>query len=61
MSINKREVLQATTFGERIAEEERGELSSYFVETDQWQGSLPAKSISSMEQKDLGRALYIHY
>lgn len=37
MIINKREVLQATTFGERIAEEERDELSTYFVETDQWQ------------------------
>lgn len=37
MSMTKREVLQATTFGERIAEDERSELSAYFVETDQWQ------------------------
>ncbi len=37
MSITKREVLQATTFGKRIAEEEGDELSAYFIETDQWQ------------------------
>lgn len=36
MTPNKREVLQDTTFGARIAEEERSELSAYFVETDQW-------------------------
>lgn len=35
--MTKREVLQATTFGKRIAEEESAELASYFVETDQWQ------------------------
>jgi len=34
--MTKHEVLQATTFGERIAEDERSELNSYFVETDQW-------------------------
>jgi hypothetical protein len=34
---SKREVLRATAFGNPIAEEERKLLSSYFVETDQWQ------------------------
>ena len=33
---NKRDVLMATSFGKRVAEEEGEELSSYFVETDQW-------------------------
>lgn len=32
----KREVLQQVSFGSTIAEDERAELSSYFVETDQW-------------------------
>jgi hypothetical protein len=30
------EILQQTKFGSTIAEDERSELSSYFVETDQW-------------------------
>lgn len=34
--MTKHEVLQDITFGRRIAEEERSELDSYFVETDQW-------------------------
>lgn len=33
---SKREVLQTTTFGQRVAEAEEAELSSYFVETDEW-------------------------
>lgn len=33
---NKKFVLQAASFGERIAENEIDELSEYFVETDQW-------------------------
>lgn len=35
--MDKRQVLQNITFGERIAEDEVDELSSYFVETNQWQ------------------------
>jgi hypothetical protein len=35
--MEKREVLKSTTFGKTIAEEEGTGLSSYFVETDQWQ------------------------
>ncbi len=35
--MDKRQVLQGITFGERIAEDEVDELSSYFVETNQWQ------------------------
>lgn len=34
--MTKREVLQALTFGQRIAEEEIEQLSSYFVETELW-------------------------
>jgi len=34
--MNKRDVLAAVTFGERIAEDEADALISYFVETDQW-------------------------
>lgn len=36
-ALSKRSVLQVTTFGSRVAEEERNELSKYFVETDQWE------------------------
>ncbi len=32
----KRDVLRATSFGARVAEEEAGELARYFVETEQW-------------------------
>ena len=35
--MDKRQVLQDITFGERIAEDEVDDLSSYFVETNQWQ------------------------
>lgn len=34
--MSKIETLRATRFGERIAEEELGELERYFVATDQW-------------------------
>jgi hypothetical protein len=34
--MNKREVLAATTFGQRVAEQEADALISYFVETHQW-------------------------
>src|SRR5689334_22516363 len=34
--MTKHDVLVATTFGQRIAEDEADELSLYFVETDQW-------------------------
>jgi hypothetical protein len=34
--MNKLEVLAATTFGQRIAENEADTLNSYFVETEQW-------------------------
>lgn len=34
--MNKRDVLAATTFGKRIAEDEADALISYFVETEQW-------------------------
>ena len=34
--MNKRELLSSITFGQRVAEEESNELSSYFVETDHW-------------------------
>jgi len=34
--MNKRDVLAAITFGQRIAEDEADTLISYFVETDQW-------------------------
>jgi hypothetical protein len=36
--MTKQEVLSSTSFGKRVAEEEGNELSSYFVETDQWKG-----------------------
>jgi hypothetical protein len=35
-SDNKHEILQAVSFGQRIAEDEVDDLASYFVETDQW-------------------------
>lgn len=35
--MEKYEALQALSFGKRVAEDEGEELSSYFVETDQWQ------------------------
>ena len=35
--MSKQEILRATSFGHRIAEEETKELSTYFVQTDQWQ------------------------
>ena len=34
--MSKREILSQTRFGHRVAEEEQDQLSSYFVETDQW-------------------------
>ncbi|MEW9700699.1 hypothetical protein [Paenibacillus sp. SI8] len=34
--MSKREIINNLTFGERVAEDELSELSSYFVETDQW-------------------------
>ena len=34
--MTKREILQSITFGSTIAEDERHDLGSYFVETDQW-------------------------
>jgi hypothetical protein len=34
--LDKRSVLETLTFGARIAEDEKDELASYFVETDQW-------------------------
>jgi hypothetical protein len=36
--MDKRSVLTNTDFGKRIAEDERNELDSYFVQTEQWQG-----------------------
>jgi hypothetical protein len=36
MDEQKQTLLQAASFGRRIAEEERDDLSHYFVETDQW-------------------------
>src|SRR5207244_2703977 len=35
-TMTKREVLQATSFGKQVSEQEVEELSSYFVETEQW-------------------------
>jgi hypothetical protein len=35
--MNKREVVENASFGERVAEDEIDELASYFVETYQWQ------------------------
>jgi hypothetical protein len=34
--VDRRQVLQEASFGERIAEQEIDELAEYFVETDQW-------------------------
>lgn len=34
--MSKRDILAATTFGQRVAEDEADALISYFVETDQW-------------------------
>jgi hypothetical protein len=34
--VNKHDVLQSVSFGQRIAEDEVDDLASYFVETDQW-------------------------
>jgi hypothetical protein len=39
-AIDKPRVLRATNFGKRTAEEEAGELASYFVETEQWRRML---------------------
>jgi hypothetical protein len=36
--MDKRSVLTNTDFGKRIAEQERNELDSYFVQTEQWRG-----------------------
>jgi hypothetical protein len=35
--MDKKTLLQQTTFGARVAEEEGDKLAEYFVETDQWQ------------------------
>lgn len=35
-AMSKREILQSVTFGSIIAEDERHDLESYFVETEQW-------------------------
>ena len=35
-AVDKRTILQNISFGERIAEDESGELAGYFVETDKW-------------------------
>ncbi|MFH1595521.1 MAG: hypothetical protein ABIG94_04010, partial [Pseudomonadota bacterium] len=34
--MEKRQILQSSNFGERVAEDESSELEKYFVETDQW-------------------------
>src|SRR5689334_8495964 len=34
--MDKKTVLSTASFGSRVAEDESDELSSYFVETDQW-------------------------
>src|SRR5258708_5971230 len=34
--MTKREILKNTTFGAQVAEEEVAQLSTYFVETDEW-------------------------
>jgi hypothetical protein len=34
--MERRDILQAASFGQRIAEQEINELAEYFVETDQW-------------------------
>lgn len=36
-AVEKRQILQSTTFGKPTAEEEGTDLAAYFVETDQWQ------------------------
>jgi len=35
--MDKHSILRATTFGQRVAEEETDVLATYFVETDQWE------------------------
>jgi hypothetical protein len=37
VEMTKQDILRQTSFGHRIAEEETRELTSYFVQTDQWQ------------------------
>jgi ABC-type lipoprotein export system ATPase subunit len=34
--MNKKDLLNSITFGQRVAEEEGDFLATYFVETDQW-------------------------
>ena len=34
--MDKHSILSASSFGQRVAEEEIDQLSSYFVETDHW-------------------------
>jgi hypothetical protein len=38
--VTKKEVLQLSNFGQRVAEEESQDLTTYFVETDQWRRML---------------------
>lgn len=35
-TVTKHEVVKTVSFGARVAEEERADLASYFVETEQW-------------------------
>jgi len=58
-SVEKRQILQETTFGKPTAEEEGEDLSAYFVETDQWQQLLAGEIDVIYGPKGAGKsALY---
>lgn len=57
--MDKKSILQGLDFGARIAEEESGELSTYFVETDHWRRMLSGESDIVYGAKGAGKsALY---
>jgi hypothetical protein len=57
--MTKRDVLIATTFGQRIAEDEADELIAYFVETEQWRRIITGEADVIYGPKGSGKsALY---
>lgn len=57
--MNKRQVLSELTIGRRVAEEEAEQLSSYFVETDQWRSIVSGQVDVVFGPKGAGKsALY---
>lgn len=59
MQADKRSLLANLSLGQRVAEEEREQLASYFVETDQWQKVLSGQIDVIFGPKGAGKsALY---